>query len=73
MSLEKSVAILTFVVVLVGLTMEIEVGRKKMHDVGPIQYELPDSGAALQRAIVKAGSEAIFLPVLLVDLSSSRM
>ena len=59
MSLEKAVAILTFVVVLVGLTMEVSVGRKKMHGVGPIQYELPESGGALQRAIVKAEPDAI--------------
>ena len=51
MSLEKAVAILTFVVVLVGLTMEVSVGRKKMHGVGPIQYELPESGAALQNQL----------------------
>src|SRR5437764_14132512 len=59
MSLEKAVAILTFVVVLVGLTMEVSVGRKKMHGVGPIQYELPESGAALQKAIVTAEPDAI--------------
>ena len=59
MSLEKAVAILTFVVVIVGLTMEISVGRKKMHDVGPIQYELPESGTALQKAIAKAEPAAI--------------
>jgi len=59
MSLEKFVAILTFAVICVAVTMEVAVGRSKMNGVGPIQYELPESGAALQNAIVKAKPGAI--------------
>ena len=59
MSLEKLVAILTFVVVGIAITMEVTVGRSKMNGVGPIQYELPESGAGLQKAMVTAKPAAI--------------
>jgi len=59
MSLEKSVAILTFAVICIAVTMEVTVGQSKMNGVRPIQYELPQCGAALQSAIVKAKPAAI--------------
>ena len=55
----KVVAILAFLVVAVGVTMEITVGSNKMRRTRPIAYELPKSGADLRGAVQNATPAAI--------------